>query len=190
MLVTPLVLIQIFSKRMLVDSVKVWRVGIIQNLGDVGRFVVSDSNVPVDRTKKRVCQNAGLTLEMRVTWHVCWDSNRAYLLMEQLFCWRFAHITTLEVVPVALEGSDDPCSKSDSSKFTDGLNMWPAVMCGLSGALFLSQLQSWKQVDAYNYLHSGQFFEKVIVACSVGAQSCFIPGSIHRHWHSGSRRYL
>ena len=26
-------------------------------------------------------------------------------------------------------------------------------MCGFSGALFLSQLQSWKQLDAYNYFH-------------------------------------
>jgi len=49
--------------------------------------------------------------------------------MEQLFCRRFALITALEVVPVALEGSDDPCSESNSSKFTDGLNVWNAVMC-------------------------------------------------------------
>jgi len=50
-----------------------------------------------------------------------WGSNRAYPRMEQLFQ-RFALITTLEVVPVALEGSDDTCSESNSSKFTDGLN--------------------------------------------------------------------
>jgi len=34
---------------------------------------------------------------------------------------------------------------------------------------------------------SGQFFEKVIAACSVGAQSCLIPGSIHRRRQSGSQ---
>ena len=65
-----------------------------------------------------------------------WGSNRAYPGMEQLFYWRFALITTLEVVPVALEGSDDPCSKSNSSKFTDGLNVWHAVTCGFLGAFF------------------------------------------------------
>jgi len=67
------------------------------------------------------------------------------------------------------------------------LNLWSAVMCGFSGTLFLGQLQSWKQVNAYNYFHCGQFFEKMIVACSVGSLSCIIPGSIHCHWCSGSR---
>jgi len=62
-----------------------------------------------------------------------WGSNRAYLHMEQLFCWRFELITTLEVVPVALEGSDDPWSESNS---LHSLNLWCAVMCGYSGAFF------------------------------------------------------
>ena len=64
-----------------------------------------------------------------------WGFNRAYPRMEQLFCRRFAliHVAALEV---ALEGSDDPCSESNSSKFTDGLNLSCAVMCGFSGALF------------------------------------------------------
>jgi len=59
-----------------------------------------------------------------------WDSNRAYPHMEQLFCRRFALITALEVAPVALEGSAVPCSESNSSKFTDGLNFctWRAVV--------------------------------------------------------------
>jgi len=57
-------------------------------------------------------------------------SNRAYPRMEQLFCRRFALITSLKVVPVALEGSDDPCSELNLSTFTDGLNLWHAVMCG------------------------------------------------------------
>ena len=65
-----------------------------------------------------------------------WGSKRAHPRTEELFCRRFAHITALEVVPVALEGSDDPCSESYSSKFTDGLNLWHAVMCGFSGAFF------------------------------------------------------
>ena len=41
---------------------------------------------------------------------------------------------------------------------------------------------------AFTVVMSGQFFEKVIAACSVGAQSCLIPGSIHRRGHSGSQR--
>jgi len=65
-----------------------------------------------------------------------WGSNRAYPRIEELFCRRFAHIATLGVVPLALEGSDDPCSESYSSKFTDGLNLRPAVMRRFSGALF------------------------------------------------------
>jgi len=73
--------------------------------------------------------------------------------MEQLFCRRFTLITALKVVPVALEGSDDPCSELNSSTFTDGLNLWRAVMCGFSGAFFLGQLQFWKQLDTYNYFH-------------------------------------
>ena len=65
-----------------------------------------------------------------------WGSNPAYPRMEQLFCRRFALITALKVVPVALEGSDDPCSELNSSTFTDGLNLWRAVMCGFLGAFF------------------------------------------------------
>ena len=55
-------------------------------------------------------------------------SHRIYLCMEQLFCRRFALITALEVVPVALEGPDDPCSESNLSNFMDGLNLWPAIV--------------------------------------------------------------
>ena len=40
-----------------------------------------------------------------------WGSNGAYPRMEQLFR-RFALITALEVVPVALEGSDDTASQT------------------------------------------------------------------------------
>ena len=40
-----------------------------------------------------------------------WGSNGAYPHMEQLFQ-RFALITALEVVPVALEGSDDTASQT------------------------------------------------------------------------------
>jgi len=29
----------------------------------------------------------------------------------------------------ALEGSDEPCSESNSSMFMDGLSLWCAVMC-------------------------------------------------------------
>ena len=65
-----------------------------------------------------------------------WGSNRAYPRMEQLFCRRFALITTLKLVTVALEGSDDPFRESNSSTFTDGLNLWRPVMCGFSGAFF------------------------------------------------------
>jgi len=65
-----------------------------------------------------------------------WGSNRAYPRMEQLFCRRFALITALKVVPVALEGSDDPCSELNLSTFTDGLNLRHTVMCGFSDAFF------------------------------------------------------
>jgi len=82
-----------------------------------------------------------------------WGSNRAYPRTEQLFCRRFAVITALKAVPVALEGSDDPCSEINSSTFTDGLNLWHAVMCGFFGCFFLSQQHSLKQLDACNYFH-------------------------------------
>ena len=66
-----------------------------------------------------------------------WGSKRAHPRTEELFCRRFAHITALEVVPVALEGSDDPCSESYSSKFTDGLNLRPAVNAPIFGCFVL-----------------------------------------------------
>ena len=75
------------------------------------------------------------------------------IYMEQLFCWRFALITALEVAPVALEGSDDPCSESNSSKFMDGLNLWHAVMCGFSSTFFSRPTAILEQLDAYNYFH-------------------------------------
>ena len=94
-----------------------------------------------------------------------WGSNRAYPRMEQLFCRRFALITTLKLVPVALEGFDDPFSESNSSTFTDGLNLWRtlAIMCGFSGAFFLRQLQSWNNwtpTTTFTAVMCGQFFEK------------------------------
>jgi len=69
-----------------------------------------------------------------------WDSNQAYPHMEQSFCRRFALdlITTLEVVPVALEGSSDLAA---SETRLSSLNLWSAIMCGFLGTLFLGQLQ-------------------------------------------------
>ena len=84
------------------------------------------------------CQRRWILPGMRCDW----GFNRAYPRMEQLFCRRFALIVALEVASVALEGSDDPCSESNSSKFTDGLNLCHAVMCRFLGAFFLGQLQS------------------------------------------------
>jgi len=99
------------------------------------------------------CQRRWILPGMRCDW----DSNRAYPHMDQLFCWRFALITALEVAPVALEGSNDPCSESYSSKFTDGLNFVhmachhvrifecffsrPTVILGTTGCLQLLSLQ-------------------------------------------------
>ena len=69
-------------------------------------------------------------------------SNQVYPRMEQLFCRRFAPITTLEVVPVALEGPDD-CADFQALCF------------------YLGQLQSWKQLDAYNCFHCS--YERTIL---------------------------
>ena len=78
-----------------------------------------------------------------------WGSNRSYPRIEELFCRRFAHIATLEVVPVqvpgALEGSDDPCSESYSSKFTDGLNYASLCACVVSEVVCVCCVQVARQ---------------------------------------------
>ena len=84
------------------------------------------TKTPCEGRRHKVLQVSLWTREPAVVGIRCdWGSNWAYPCMEQLFCWRFSLITTLEVAPVALGGSDDPCSDSNSSKFTDGLNLWP-----------------------------------------------------------------
>ena len=46
--------------------------------------------------------------------------NWAYSHMEKLLCQRFAN-------NLVVEGSNDPYSESQSSKFTDGLKLWPVI---------------------------------------------------------------
>ena len=98
----------------------------------------------------------------------------------------YGEIVLKEVVPIGLERSDDPCSESDSSEFTDGFNLWPAAMCfGCFVYRPTAILESTGRLPTtFTAVMSRQFFGKVILPCSVGSLSCFITGSIHRHFHS------
>lgn len=107
--------------------------------------------------------------------HTClgWQNDQALSTMSEYFqCLQGpARVRYLEKLHlVGLEGSGDPYSEANSSKFTDDLTLWPAVEYGHIFGYFITRpglytqehLLAWKQLDAYNYFQSG-YVRKILV---------------------------
>ena len=64
---------------------------------------------------------------------------------------------------IGLEEKDDPYSDSNAHTFVENMSVWPEVEYGHIFGYFIrrpglytqDELLAWKQLDAYNYFHSG-----------------------------------